>query len=119
MTTFARLLLVLALCCFPLHLVSQGGHLTGKPVSNSKRIQKILKGLSLKEKVGQMTQLDINMFIIPGTDEVDWTKLEGQLKRACRKDKRFQSMFQSDCATVAKRSQNCRKADRAAVAYQF
>jgi hypothetical protein len=32
-------------------------------------------------KVGQMTQLDISLFMKPGTDEVDWAKLEGKMMR--------------------------------------
>lgn len=35
----------------------------------------LLKSMTLEEKIGQMVQLDISLFIIEGTDEVDYDKL--------------------------------------------
>jgi beta-glucosidase len=44
-------------------------------IINSINTDELLKSMSLEEKIGQMVQLDIALFIEEGTDEVDYDKL--------------------------------------------
>ncbi len=43
---------------------------------NEAKIEALLQSLSLEAKIGQMVQLDISLFMKPGTSEVDYPKLK-------------------------------------------
>ncbi|MES2388835.1 MAG: glycoside hydrolase family 3 N-terminal domain-containing protein [Bacteroidota bacterium] len=56
------------------------GNASGKPVSSASntksagdpRVEALLKQMTLEEKVGQMTQMDLSVYAIPGRKEVDF-----------------------------------------------
>jgi len=57
--------------------------LVGSPaavVAYSSRVQSLLAGMTLEEKVGQMLQLDLVGFLNPGTLELNRTRLESTMR---------------------------------------
>jgi beta-glucosidase len=50
-------------------------------IVDAKNVDQLLSSMSLEAKIGQMVQIDIGNFIIPGSVTVNYTKLENYIKQ--------------------------------------
>lgn len=73
---------IIILCAFCILLVSAFINKTEEPIENKKNTQvlDLISNMSIEEKVGQMTQIAINMILKDGTiDQIDETKLKNAI----------------------------------------